>query len=127
MSRRLISSGSSWEARYGYSRAVVDGDRVFVSGTAPVMPDDADPPADPYGQARRCLEILLGALDEAGASAAGVVRTRVFVTDRTHMDEVMRAHGEVFGEVRPACTGIVTQLIDPRWLVEIEVEGILGS
>ena len=125
MSRRLISSGSSWEARYGYSRAVVDGDRVFVSGTAPVMPDDADPPPDPYEQSRRCLEILQRALDEAGASAADVVRTRVFVTDRKYMDEVMRAHGEVFGEVRPACTGIVAQLIDPRWLVEIEVEAIL--
>jgi enamine deaminase RidA (YjgF/YER057c/UK114 family) len=125
VSRRLISSGSSWESRYGYSRAVVDGDRVFVSGTAPVMPDDADPPDDPYEQSRRCLEILQRALDEAGASAADVVRTRVFVTDRTHMDQVMRAHGEVFGEVRPACTGIVAQLIDPRWLVEIEVEAIL--
>jgi enamine deaminase RidA (YjgF/YER057c/UK114 family) len=125
VSRRLISSGSSWESRYGYSRAVVDGDRVFVSGTAPVMPDDADPPDDPYEQSRRCLEILQRALDEAGASAADVVRTRVFVTDRVHMDQVMRAHGEVFGEVRPACTGIVAQLIDPRWLVEIEVEAIL--
>jgi enamine deaminase RidA (YjgF/YER057c/UK114 family) len=125
VSRRLISSGSSWESRYGYSRAVVDGDRVFVSGTAPVMPDDADPPDDPYEQSRRCLEILQRALDEAGASAADVVRTRVFVTDRAHMDQVMRAHGEVFGEVRPACTGIVAQLIDPRWLVEIEVEAIL--
>ena len=125
MSRRLISSGSSWEARYGYSRAVVDGDRVFVSGTAPVMPDDADPSPEPYEQSRRCLEILQRALEEAGASAADVVRTRVFVTDRAHMDEVMRAHGEVFGDVRPACTGIVAQLIDPRWLVEIEVEAIL--
>jgi enamine deaminase RidA (YjgF/YER057c/UK114 family) len=127
VSRRLISSGSSWEARYGYSRAVVAGDRVFVSGTAPVMPDDADPPADPYGQARRCFEILLRALDEAGATAGEVVRTRVFVTDRKHMDEVMRAHGEVFGEVRPACTGIVAELIDPRWLVEFEVEAILRA
>jgi len=123
--RRLISSGSAWEARYGYSRAVVDRGRVYVSGTAPVMPDDAEPPADPYAQARRCLEILLRALNEAGAGAADVVRTRVFVTDRSHMDEVMRAHGEVFADVRPACTGIVAQLIDPRWLVEIEVEAIL--
>jgi enamine deaminase RidA (YjgF/YER057c/UK114 family) len=123
--RRLISSGSTWEARYGYSRAVVDGGRVYVSGTAPVMPEDADPPADPYPQAHRCLEILVHALEEAGAAAADVVRTRVFVTDRSYMDEVMRAHGEVFGDVRPACTGIVAQLIDPRWLVEIEVEAIL--
>ena len=114
-----------WEERYGYSRAVVAGDRVFVSGTAPVMPGDADPPADAYGQARRCLEIVLAALDEAGATPADVVRTRIFVTDPSLMDEVMRAHGEVFAETKPACTGIVTALVDPRWLVEIEVEGIL--
>jgi len=125
VARRLISSGSTWEARYGYSRAVVDGDRVYVSGTAPVMREDADPPSDAYSQARRCLEILLHALEEAGASAADVVRTRVFVTDRSFMDEVMRAHGEAFADVRPACTGIVAQLIDPRWVVEIEVEAIL--
>src|SRR5205085_10193331 len=80
--RRVISSGSVWEERYGYSRAVVAGGRVFVSGTAPVMPGDADPPADAYGQARRCLEIVLAALEEAGATAADVVRTRIFVTDR---------------------------------------------
>jgi enamine deaminase RidA (YjgF/YER057c/UK114 family) len=125
--RRLISSGSPWEERYGYSRAVVAGDRVFVSGTAPVMPGDADPPADAYGQARRCLEIVQAALDEAGATAADVVRTRIFVTDPSLMDDVMRAHGEVFAETKPACTGIVSQLVDPRWLVEIEVEGILRA
>jgi enamine deaminase RidA (YjgF/YER057c/UK114 family) len=127
MERRTISSGSVWEERYGYSRAVVAGDRVFVSGTAPVMPDDADPPADAYGQARRCLEIILAALAEAGARPADVVRTRIFVTDPSLMDEVMRAHGEVFAETKPACTGIVTALVDPRWLVEIEVEGILQA
>ena len=123
----MISSGSPWEERYGYSRAVVAGDRVFVSGTAPVMPGDADPPADAYGQARRCLEIVLAALAEADATAADVVRTRIFVTDASFMDEVMRAHGEVFADTKPACTGIVTDLMDPRWLVEIEVEAILPS
>jgi enamine deaminase RidA (YjgF/YER057c/UK114 family) len=121
----VISSGSAWEERYGYSRAVVAGGRVYVSGTAPVMPGDADPPADAYGQAQRCLEIVAAALEEARASPADVVRTRIFVTDRDLMDEVMRAHGEVFAETKPACTGIVTELIDPRWLVEIEVEAIL--
>jgi enamine deaminase RidA (YjgF/YER057c/UK114 family) len=125
--RHRISSGSVWEERYGYSRAVVAGDRVFVSGTAPVMPNDADPPADAYGQSRRCLEIILAALDEAGARPADVVRTRIFVTDANLMDEVMRGHGEVFAETKPACTGIVTQLVDPRWLVEIEVEAILPA
>ena len=125
MERQLISSGSSWEERYGYSRAVVAGGRVHVSGTAPVMAGDADPPPDPYGQARRCLEILVHALAEADASPNDVVRTRIFVTDATHMDEVMRAHGEVFAHARPACTGIVTALVDPRWLVEIEAEAVL--
>src|ERR687888_2225749 len=71
--RRVISSGSTWEERYGYSRAVVAGGRVHVSGTAPVMPGDADPPADAYGQALRCLEILLRAVEEGGATAADVV------------------------------------------------------
>jgi enamine deaminase RidA (YjgF/YER057c/UK114 family) len=127
MDRRLISSGSSWESRYGYSRAVVAGGRVHVSGTAPIMPDDADPPPDAYAQARRCLEIVEGALAEAGASVGDVVRTRIFVTDRAFVADVMRAHGEVFAEVRPACTGIVAQLLDPRWLVEIEVEAILPA
>jgi enamine deaminase RidA (YjgF/YER057c/UK114 family) len=114
-----------WEERYGYSRAVVADGRVHVSGTAPVMAGDADPPSDPYGQARRCLEIVVHALAEAGASPNDVVRTRIFVTDRGYMDEVMRAHGEVFVHARPACTGIVTELIDPRWLVEIEAEAVL--
>jgi enamine deaminase RidA (YjgF/YER057c/UK114 family) len=127
MDRRLISSGSSWESRYGYSRAVVAGGRVHVSGTAPIMPDDADPPADAYAQARRCLEIVEGALAEAGASVGDVVRTRIFVTDRAFVTDVMRAHGQVFADVRPACTGIVAQLLDPRWLVEIEVEAILPA
>ena len=125
MERRLISSGSSWEERYGYSRAVVAGRHVYVAGTAPIMPDDEDPPPDPYAQARRCLEIMQRALEEAGASADDVVRMRVFVTDAGHISEVLRAHGEVFGTARPATTGIVTALLDPRWLVEIEAEAYL--
>lgn len=125
MDRRLISSGSAWEARGGYSRAVVSGRRVFVSGTAPIMPGDADPPADAYGQARRCLEIVAEALHDAGGALEHVVRTRLFLTDASFAPEVLRAHGEAFGETRPACTGVVVGLLDPRWLVEIEVEAIL--
>jgi enamine deaminase RidA (YjgF/YER057c/UK114 family) len=126
LERRLISSGSGLEKRWGYSRAVVAGCHVYVSGTAPIMPDDADPPADPYGQARRCLEIIVSALGGAGATPADVVRSRIFVTDLEAVGEVMRAHGEVFGTVRPASTGIlVPGLFDPRWLVEIEVEAVL--
>ena len=126
MERRVISSGSSWEERYGYSRAVVAGGKVYVAGTAPIMPGDADPPADPYEQARRCLEIAQAALAEAGARVEDVVRTRLFMTDAGYAPEVLRAHGEVFGAVRPACTGIVAQLLDPRWLVEIELEAVLA-
>jgi enamine deaminase RidA (YjgF/YER057c/UK114 family) len=127
MQRRLISSAMPLEPTFGYSRAVVAGDRVFVSGTAPVMPDGADPPPDAYGQARRCLEIVLAALAEAGAGPEDVVRTRMYLTRAEDIDEVGRAHGEVFGDVRPATTGVVVAaLFDPRWLVEIEAEAIIA-
>jgi len=90
------------------------------------MPGDADPPATPYEQAQVCLQIIERALEEAGASLAHVVRTRIYVTDAAHIAEVGRAHGEAFAKARPALTGIVTGLLDPRWLVEIEAEAILG-
>ncbi len=89
------------------------------------MPGDADPPPDPYGQARRCLEIVEAALNDAGTGLEHVVRTRLLMTDASYAPDVLRAHGEAFGEVRPACTGVVVGLLDPRWLVEIEVEAIL--
>jgi enamine deaminase RidA (YjgF/YER057c/UK114 family) len=114
------------EREFGYSRAVVVGPRVFVSGTAPVMPGGADPPPDAYGQAQRCLEIVLAALAEAGAGPEDVVRTRLYLTRPENIQDVGRAHGEVFGESRPATTGIiVTALFDPRWLVEIEADAII--
>lgn len=109
----------------GYSRAVRVGDRVWVSGTAPIMPADADPPTTPYEQAKVCLGIIDRALAEAGASMDEVVRTRIYVTDASYIDEVGRAHGEAFARARPATTGIVTQLLDPRWLVEIEAEAVI--
>lgn len=90
------------------------------------MADDADPPADPYGQMRRCLEIVENALREAGAGLEHVVRTRVYLTDAANVSEAMRAHGEAFGSARPACTGIVCGLFDPRWLLEIEVEAVVA-
>jgi enamine deaminase RidA (YjgF/YER057c/UK114 family) len=128
MDRKLISSGAAFEDRVGYSRAVRVGDRVWVSGTAPIMPGDADPPAGAYDQAKVCLGIVERALAEAGATMDDVVRTRIYVTDAASIDEVGRAHGEAFAAARPATTGIVTQLLDPRWLVEIEAEAvILGS
>jgi enamine deaminase RidA (YjgF/YER057c/UK114 family) len=91
------------------------------------MPGDADPPADAYGQARRCLEIVATALQEAGASMADVVRTRTYLTDVADWQEVARAHGEVFGDVRPASTMVqVTAFLDPRWRVEFEAEAVIG-
>jgi enamine deaminase RidA (YjgF/YER057c/UK114 family) len=126
MERRRISSAMPMEQTYGYSRAIVAGDRVFVSGTAPVMADGRDPPRDAYGQARRCLEIILAALAEAGTGPEHVVRTRMYLTRPEDIEEVGRAHGEVFGESRPATTGIVVAaLFDRRWLVEIEAEAII--
>jgi enamine deaminase RidA (YjgF/YER057c/UK114 family) len=127
VSRKNIASGSPWEATVGFSRAVVAANTVHVSGTAPVMADDADPPPDAYGQARRCLEIILAALGEAGARPEDVVRTRTFITSAEHWEDVGRAHGEVFSGIRPASTMVVTQLLDPRWLVEIEADAILPA
>ena len=123
--RRTIGSGSEWERRGGYSRAVVAGGHVFVAGTAPIMADGADPPQDAYRQAKRCFEIVEAALREAGAGLEDVVRTRIFVTDAAHTAEVLRAHREAFGETRPATSGLVVGLLDPRWLVEIEAEAVL--
>jgi enamine deaminase RidA (YjgF/YER057c/UK114 family) len=125
--RRHVSSGAPTERAYGYCRAVIVDGVVHVSGTAPVMPEGEEPPSDAYGQARRCLEIILAALAEAGAGPADVVRTRVYLTRVEDYDDVYRAHAEVFGDVRPANTGVVVaSLYDPRWLVEIEVDAVVG-
>jgi enamine deaminase RidA (YjgF/YER057c/UK114 family) len=126
MERRFVSSGSPFEPTIGFSRAVRDGRHVFVAGTCAVMPDGGDPPADAYGQARRCLEIILAALGEAGARAEHVVRTRTFLLNAEDWEDVGRAHGEVFSDVRPASTMIVVAaLLDPRWVVEIEADALL--
>jgi enamine deaminase RidA (YjgF/YER057c/UK114 family) len=125
--RQRISSGAAFEERVGYSRAVRVGDHVWVSGTAPIMAGDADPPATVYEQAQVCLGIIERALAEAGGSLDDVVRTRIYVTDAAHIDGVGRAHGEAFATARPATTGIVTELLDPRWLVEIEAEAVIGE
>jgi len=125
VARRRISSGSAFEERVGYSRAVRAGDAVYVSGTAPIMPGDADPPEDAYEQARVCIGIIERALREAGATLDDVVRTRIFVTDAADIEAVGRAHAEAFGKARPATTGIVTALFDHRWRVEIEAEAVI--
>jgi enamine deaminase RidA (YjgF/YER057c/UK114 family) len=126
MTRQNISSGTPWEPVVGYSRAVRVGQHVFVAGTAPVMADRSDPPYDAYGQAARCLEIIVDALKEVGAAPAHVVRTRIYLTDADDIDEVGRAHGEVFADVKPVTTALVVRgLLDPRWLVEIEADAIV--
>jgi enamine deaminase RidA (YjgF/YER057c/UK114 family) len=125
MERQRFTSGAVFEERVGYSRAVRVGDRVWVSGTAPIMPGDAEPPATAYEQARVCIGIIERALHEAGATLDDVVRTRIYVTDASLIDDVGRAHGEAFAHARPATTGVVTGLLDPRWLVEIEAEAVI--
>ena len=125
--RRLVSSGSPYEPVVGFSRAVRVGDRVFVAGTVAVMPDGADPPPDAGAQARRCLEIIGAALTEAGAAFEDVVRTRIYLVDTADFDAVGRAHGEVFGAIRPACTAVtVSELVAPQYRVEIEAEAVIS-
>ena len=122
-----MSSGSPYEPAVGFSRAVRVGDRVLVSGTAPVWADGSCSP-DPAAQARRCLEIVEAALREAGATIADVVRTRTYLVDRDDWETVDRVHGEVFGATRPASTMVVVAgLLDPRWRVEIEAEAVVPA
>lgn len=125
MERRLISGHSPYEAIVGFSRAVVAGDRVHVAGTAPIPADGSAPPESAYEQARLCLEIVADALTRAGSGLEHVVRTRVYLTDPGLWQEVGRAHGEAFADIRPANTTVVAQLLDPAWKVEIEVEAIV--
>jgi enamine deaminase RidA (YjgF/YER057c/UK114 family) len=125
MHRQLISSGSPYEPVMGFSRAVRVGQHVFVAGTAPVVPEGEELPADAYGQTARCLEIIVAALEQAGAKPEHVVRTRIFATSAGIFEEVARAHGAVFGAAKPACTFVITELIDPRWHVEIEAEAVI--
>ena len=129
MTRQLISSGGPWESVVGYSRAVRDGNHVFVAGTTAANPDGSIAGGDdPYLQAKRCFEIIAEALAEAGASMADVVRTRMFVTDIAHWQEFSRAHGEHFRDVRPAATMVqVAALMTPAMLIEIEVDAVIQS
>jgi enamine deaminase RidA (YjgF/YER057c/UK114 family) len=125
MERRLISGTGIYEPIVGYSRAVVAGDRVHVSGTAANPPDGSPPPEDIYDQTLLCLQLIGTALEQAGTSLEHVVRTRVYLTDADDFDDFARAHAKVFGDVRPANTTVLARLFDPRWKVEIEVEAVL--
>jgi enamine deaminase RidA (YjgF/YER057c/UK114 family) len=125
--RRRVSSGSPYETPIGFSRAIRVGDRVLIAGTAPVWPDGSCDP-DPERQAARCLEIILGALRDAGGRPEHVVRTRMFLTDAADWEAVGRAHGALFGDIRPAASMVVVAaLLDPRWKVEIEAEAVLDG
>lgn len=128
MEHELISGHSPYEPAFGFSRAVRVGDRVLVSGTAPVPADGSAPPAGAYHQAMLCLDLIGEALSKAGARLEHVVRTRMYLTGAEHWREVARAHGEAFGAIRPAATAvIVAGLLDPAWLVEMEAEAVLGT
>jgi enamine deaminase RidA (YjgF/YER057c/UK114 family) len=124
MMRKNISSGSPYEEPIGFSRAVRIGNRVCVSGTAPIAENGSvESPGDVYKQTKRCLEIIKHAIEEAGASLADVIRTRVYLTDAETWKEAAKAHGEYFSSIKPACTFVeVSRLIDPQWLVEIEAD-----
>ncbi|ETA04067.1 hypothetical protein CcI156_19815 [Frankia sp. CcI156] len=125
--RQKISGSSPYEATIGFSRALRVGERVFVSGTGPVWPDDTVPP-DAELQTRRCFEIIRTALREAGTDLGDVTRTRMFITDPAHAPAVGAVHGELFAAIRPAATMVVVAgLLDERWVVEVEAEAILGS
>jgi enamine deaminase RidA (YjgF/YER057c/UK114 family) len=125
--RQRISSASPFEEGIGFSRAVREGDRVLVSGTAPVWPDGSCDP-DPEVQAGRCIEIIAKALEKAGAGLADVVRTRQYIVSADDAEAVGRAHAAVFRDIRPASTMVlVAGLLDPRWRVEIEAEAVIGA
>jgi enamine deaminase RidA (YjgF/YER057c/UK114 family) len=126
MDRRHARSGSPFEDTIGFSRAVRVGNTVAVSGTAPVWPD-GEVDADPRVQARRCWEIALAALEELGGRVEDVIRTRQYLVTAEVAEAVGAVHGEVFAGVRPASTMIVIAgLLDPRWLVEVELDAIVG-
>jgi enamine deaminase RidA (YjgF/YER057c/UK114 family) len=120
-----VASGSPFEETIGFSRAVRAGNRVIVSGTAPVLPGGGCPQgAGP--QARRCFEIIATALGEAGAGLHDVVRTRMYITAAAHAEAVGAVHHEVFADVRPAASMVVVAgLLDPAWEVEVEAEAVL--
>lgn len=122
-----ISTGSKWESIHGYARVVRVGNQVYVSGTTATAPDGSIVGIDDvYAQTRYAIEKIQAALNEAGASLADVVRTRIYLTDITRWEDASRAHVEFFGDVLPASTLVeVSKLVDPAHLVEVEVDAII--
>ncbi len=125
--RKTVTYGQPLETEIGYSRACRVGNIVAVTGTAPMNPDGTlNSPGDLYGQSKRCLEIIADVLAQAGASLDSVIRTRIFLTDMTRWKEAAKAHGEVFGQIKPATSFLgASALINPGWLVEIEADAVI--
>ena len=125
--RQSVSSGTTWEALAGYSRAVRVGDRILVSGTTATGPDGLVGGDDPAAQARYALDKIEAAIRQLGGRLEDVVRTRVYVSKIEHWEAVARVHGERFGHIRPVNTLVEARLVGPEYLVEIEAEAIVGA
>lgn len=127
MPRKLVSSGSVYEDKIGFSRAVRIGNHIAVSGTAPIADDGKTAcPGDAYGQTKCCLEIIEKAIIEAGGTLENVIRTRLFISDINRWKECTQAHAEVFGQIKPASTLVeVSHLLKSQWLIEIEADCII--
>ena len=129
MERKNISSGSPYEKSIGFSRAVRIGNLIAVSGTGPIAEDGSTScPGDEYGQAKRCLEIIKKAIEDAGGRLEDVIRTRMYIGGMAKWEDVARAHGEFFSEIRPASTLIeVKSFVRPDWYVEIEADCMVSE
>lgn len=121
-----VDSASPFEAAFGFSRALREGNRIFVSGTAPVEPDGRSTPGDAAAQARRCFAIIIAAVEQLGGRADDVVRTRMYIVDPADADAVGAVHGDFLRDIRPASTMVVVAaLLRPEWRVEIEAEALI--
>jgi enamine deaminase RidA (YjgF/YER057c/UK114 family) len=126
--RKLVRTGSPLEDTIGFSRACRVGNVISVSGTAPIKNGKTTCVGDVYGQTKYCLELSIHAIQEAGGIPADIIRTRIMLTDISRWEEAAKAHGELFSTIKPACTFVqVSRFIDPDWLVETEIDCVLGQ